>query len=208
MTRRLVLLVAKAAALAAPASATAGGFATVGLDSLPEGLAPGEPWTVELTILQHGRTPLDGVKPIVIVEKAGAGERRSLPARATGEPGMYRATVVFASAGTWSYVVDDGFSQRHTYKPVSIREGKRKQAEKSDAEAAGAAGGGSGCGDGEKVGLASGGENAGLSGGGSGGGGEPDYLLAAFAAAVAGLVAALGAAALQRRREGPASAGG
>jgi YtkA-like len=207
MTRRLVLLVATAAALAAPASAAAGGFATVGLDSLPEGLAPGEPWTVELTILQHGRTPLDGVKPSVIVEKAGAGERRSFPAQATGEPGMYRATVVFASAGTWSYVVDDGFSQRHTYKPVWIREGKRKQAEKSDAEATGAAGGGPGGGDGEKAGLASGGENAGLSGGGSGGGG-PDYLLAAFAAAVAGLVAALGAAALQRRREGPASAGG
>ena len=44
------------ALLVAPAGAQAGGFATVGLSSLPDGTAPGEPWVVELTILGHGQS--------------------------------------------------------------------------------------------------------------------------------------------------------
>jgi hypothetical protein len=187
MTKRLVVLAVTAAALSAPAGAGAGGWATVGLDPLPDGVAPGEPWSVDLTILQHGVTPLEGVEPRVIVRRAGGGERRAFPARATEEPGVYRATVVFASAGTWNYAVDDGFSATHTYPPVSI--GK-------DAEKQTAAAGGSG----------------GAPGGGAPGGGPPsddgpDYLLALAAAAVAALAAALGAAALQRRG-GSAPAGG
>jgi hypothetical protein len=180
--RRLALLAVTAAALAAPAAATAGGWATVGLDSLPDGLAPGEPWSVELTILQHGVTPLEGVRPRVIVRRAGGGERRAFPARATEEPGVYRATVVFGSAGRWNYVVDDGFSAKHTYSPVSIGKGGEKRV------VAAASGGGPG--------------------GGAPGDDGPDYLLALAAAAVAGLAAGLGAAAVQRRRGGPAPAGG
>jgi uncharacterized membrane protein YgcG len=194
MTRRMVLVVATAAALAAPASATAGGLATVGLDSLPVGLEPGEPWTVELTILQHGRTPLQGVKPSVTVEKAGAGEQETFPARETDEPGVYRAKVVFASAGTWTYTVDDGFAAKHDYAPVKIGAGCEDEATSGGGGAA--AGGGTAAG-----GDSSGGGEAGASGG-------PDYLLAFLVAGVAGLAAALGAAALQRRREGPASASG
>jgi hypothetical protein len=115
-----MVLAAAVAALAVPAGATAGGWATVELDSTPDGLAPGESWTVELTILQHGVTPLEGVRPRVIVARAGGGERRAFPARATLEPGVYRADVEFASAGTWRYVVDDGFVARHSYPPVTI----------------------------------------------------------------------------------------
>jgi hypothetical protein len=120
MRERLTLLAVAAVALAAPAGASAGGWATVELDSVPEGVAPGEPWSVELTILQHGVTPLEGVEPRVIVSKAGEFGRRAFPARATSEPGVYRANVVFASAGTWTYAVDDGFMGERTYPPVSI----------------------------------------------------------------------------------------
>jgi hypothetical protein len=120
MRERLTLLAVAAVALAAPAAATAGAWATVELDSMPVGLAPGEPWRVELTILQHGVTPLEGVKPRVIVSKDGEAERRVFPARATSKPGVYRADVVFASAGTWTYAVDDGFMDMRTYPPVSI----------------------------------------------------------------------------------------
>jgi hypothetical protein len=127
-TKRLTVLAVAAAALAAPAGATAGGWATVGLDSTPEGLAPGERWTVELTILQHGRTPLEGVEPKVIVQGEDGGERREFPAAATKEPGVYRATAVFPSAGTWRYLVDDGFTATHSYSPVSIGEGKQVRA--------------------------------------------------------------------------------
>jgi hypothetical protein len=176
MRERLILLAVAAVALAAPAAATAGGWATVELDSVPEGLAPGEPWNVELTILQHGVTPLEGVKPRVIVSRDGESERRAFPARATSEPGVYRADVVFASAGTWTYAVDDGFVGMRTYPPVSIATSGEERVAAS----------------------------AGL--GGAGGDG-PDYLLAFAVAAIAGLAAGLAAAAIQRRRGGPASAG-
>src|SRR5918999_331025 len=43
MALRIALLAAIAAALAVPTAATAGGWATVGFDPPPEGLAPGEP---------------------------------------------------------------------------------------------------------------------------------------------------------------------
>jgi hypothetical protein len=120
MARRAVL-VAVAAALVAPAGAAAGGWATVGVDPLPEGIGPDEPWQVELTILQHGRTPLEGVRPRVIVSRGAA--REVFPARATAKPGVYAAEVVFPSAGRWRYVVDDGFTMTHTFPPADVLAG-------------------------------------------------------------------------------------
>jgi hypothetical protein len=111
------------ALLIAPASALAGGFATVGLSSTPDGTRPGEPWVVELTILQHGRSdaPLIGVQPAVIVAKDDGSSLQRFAATPTGRPGVYRASVVFASAGTWRYRVDDGFAGAiHTYPAVDI----------------------------------------------------------------------------------------
>jgi hypothetical protein len=111
----------------APAGASAGGFATVGLSSTPEGIAPGEPWVVELTILQHGNseTPLAGLKPTVSVSSGG--ERRTFSATPTGRTGVYRARVVFPSAGNWTYRVNDGFGfpagVAHDYPPVRIGAG-------------------------------------------------------------------------------------
>lgn len=195
MTTRLTLLAAIAAALAAPATATAGGWATVGLDLPPENLAPGEPWQAELTILQHGVTPLDGVRPRVIVRREDGIAEKAFPARATGEPGVYHATVVFGSAGTWNYWVDDDFAAKHSYPPVRIGKGGKRTAS-ADADVSEVAGAG------EAGGSPSGGEAT-----GSGGDG-PDYLPALAAAAVAALAAGLGAAAFQRRRGGPSPAGG
>src|SRR5687768_2341902 len=103
-------LIAVVAVLAAPATALAGGFATVGLSSLPNGTAPGEPWVVELTVLAHGRSeaPVDGLEPAVNVIKADGSGRRRFPAEPAEKPGTYRAEVVFDSAGQWHYSVEDG----------------------------------------------------------------------------------------------------
>jgi hypothetical protein len=117
--RRLLVAGTIVAALLVPSGAAAGGWATVGLDSLPDGIEAGDAWSVELTILQHGVTPLDDVEPRVIAERGS--ERREFAATPTGEPGVYRADVVFPSAGTWSYVVDDGFTMTHTFAPVHVR---------------------------------------------------------------------------------------
>jgi hypothetical protein len=179
MTTRLALACALAVGLCVPATAAAGGFATVGVDPPPDGIAPGTPWHAQLTILQHGVTPLEGVQPRVIASSGDT--RRVFPARATDAPGVYRADVVFPSAGTWRYVVDDGFTARHSFAPVEVRRGG---AEVVPAERPATA--------------------APTTGGDAG----PDLLLALGAAAVAGLAAALASTALQRRGPRPAVEGG
>jgi hypothetical protein len=122
MTRRLAaaLTMAILGACLAPVPASGGGWATVGVSSVPDGTRPGDAWLAELTILQHGRTPLEGVNPTLTIAKAGAKTTRTFRARATSKPGVYRVRVVFPSAGTWSYVVYDDFSAEHRFPPVRI----------------------------------------------------------------------------------------
>lgn len=170
------------ALLIAPASALAGGFATVGVSSLPDGTAPGEPWVVELTILQHGRAeaPVDGLRPAILV--SGTGYQRAHRALPTGRPGVYRARVVFPDSGTWNYTVEDGFGGLHTYPAVEIGATAKSVASPAPAPAAPTP----------------------PSGGG------PNVALALLAAAVAALAAAAGTRLLTRRARlaagGPARA--
>ena len=106
------------ALLASPA--LGGGFATTGLSSLPDGVAPGEPWVVDVTVLGHGRTPASGLEPSVAI--ASGSVKRSFAAREV-RPGVYRARVVFPDAGRWRYSVDSGFGLGpESFAPVDIVE--------------------------------------------------------------------------------------
>jgi YtkA-like len=130
MTRRLAaatLMTMVGACLFAP-MASAGGWATVGLSSLPDGTRAGEAWIVDLKVLQHGRTPLEGVRPAFTITKAGTDATRTFPAIATDEPGVYRARVVFPSAGRWRYLVDDDFSAQHSFGSVRVGTGSKASA--------------------------------------------------------------------------------
>jgi len=119
VVRRSLLLVL-ALPLIAAAPAHAGGFATAGLSPTPEGVEPGQPWKVEITVLQHGRTPLDGLTPRIRIDSKNAS--REFTAVPTGRTGVYRAEVVFPKAGRWDYVVLDGFNDRlpHAFPAVRI----------------------------------------------------------------------------------------
>lgn len=112
------MLALAVAALVLPAAASAGGWATVGLSSTPDGLRPGSTWNPELTILQHGHTPLDDLHPTITITSGDTS--RTFTARPAGEPGTYRARVDFPQAGTWRYAIADGFTATHTYPPVQI----------------------------------------------------------------------------------------
>ena len=113
-----IVLASALAALVLAADAAGGGFATVQLSSTPAGTDAGQPWSVDLTVLQHGRTPLDGMEPLITI--ANGADETSFPATPTGEPGVYHADVVFPEAGTWEWKIWDGFSQTHTYAAVEI----------------------------------------------------------------------------------------
>jgi hypothetical protein len=113
-------------ALAVPGAALAGGWATAGLAPPPEGVGPGDTWNAQITVLQHGQTPLDGVVPTVTIRNGS--DTRTFTAEPAGQPGKYVAQVVFPAAGNWSYEVYDGFTQyggatTHTFAPVTIGTG-------------------------------------------------------------------------------------
>ena len=179
-----VAAVAIGLALALPGAAAAGGFATLGLSSLPDGTAPGRPWHVTLTILQHGRTPMSGLHPEVRIRRAGGGPARTFAARPAGQRGRYTVDVVFPAAGTWRYAIDDGFTQTHTFAPVAIGRSQPVPAPRAAAPAASATPAPPPARD-----------------------GSSDVGAALAAGAAAGLLAGLlTALALRRRRAGPATA--
>jgi len=108
-------------ALLAPAAARAGGWANVALSSTPTEIRTGGTWSVDLQVLQHGVTPMEDVEPAVILTGPDGAQRR-FAARPTGDAGVYRARVVFPSAGSWRYTVSDGFTDVGTrvYPPVDV----------------------------------------------------------------------------------------
>jgi hypothetical protein len=120
------LLLALAVAAVAVPAASAGGWATVGLSSLPPaGLPANQDWPVDITVLQHGQTPLAGVTPIVRIRDDGGSVVKSFTATPTGKTGVYHAVVRFPTEGSYSYEVYDGFTQysgarTHTFKPIVI----------------------------------------------------------------------------------------
>ena len=116
-----ITLLALAAVLLVPAGAQAGGWATVELDQAPSGIVADTPWRVELIVKQHGITPLEGVKPSVRIAN-DAGVVRTFPARATGRPGHYVATVTYPAAGTWRTRFFDGFTDAtpHRISPITV----------------------------------------------------------------------------------------
>jgi hypothetical protein len=115
----LLLLIPFVLALVAPAAASGGGFATVGLSSMPTGIAPGQPWNVDITVLAHGRTPVEGMPATVRIRSGDA--VREFPTKETDKPGVYRASVVFPAAGVWDYEVVDGYTQQaHAFPAVNV----------------------------------------------------------------------------------------
>ena len=137
--RKALLIVAAFVALACASTALAGGWATVKLSSSPKALTADEPWVVDITVLQHGLAsqPLCCLKPTVTIRRVGpvrttsslAKKSLTFRARSTSRSGVYRAKVVFPSAGTWRYEVFDGFTEyggarTHTFRAVKISASK------------------------------------------------------------------------------------
>ena len=123
--RRLILGSLIAAALLPAGVASAGGWATAGVGPPPDGgISAGDTWSAQITILQHGQTPLVGVKPTLTIRN-DAGKTLTFPAKPTKKAGLYVANVKFPSGGKWSYEVHDGFTQyggakTHTFGAISV----------------------------------------------------------------------------------------
>jgi hypothetical protein len=112
-------------ALAVPAGALAGGWATAGVGPPDDGIGAGDTWNAKVTILQHGNpeTPLMGVTPTLTIRKGSIS--KTFRGTETDLAGVSTIKVVFPSAGKWSYAVYDGFTEyggatTHKFAPVQI----------------------------------------------------------------------------------------
>lgn len=98
----LALAVFLALVLAVPVFA--GGWAVISLDELPTNVVAGEPLTIGFTVLQHGKTPMSDLSPI-IVANLYKDEEFKVFAEPEGEPGHYTATLTFPMEGDWQWSI-------------------------------------------------------------------------------------------------------
>jgi len=98
----IALAVLLSVVLAIPAFA--GGWAVITLDELPTGVVAGEPLTVGFTVLQHGKTPMDGLDPTITATSSNS-ESFVVHAKPEGETGHYAATLTFPAEGSWNWSI-------------------------------------------------------------------------------------------------------
>lgn len=122
--RILIAISTLVVALAGAGSASAGGWATVGFEPLPDDTAAGASWKPKIFVKQHGVTPLEGLHPVVTISQTTSGQSKSFTALPTSEAGVYEADVVFPTSGDWSVVIESGFGDSGVrYGPVTIGAG-------------------------------------------------------------------------------------
>lgn len=108
MVRLLVLQITLVATLVIPSVASAGGWAIVVLDEVPGTLTAGVTHRVGFTVLQHGSTPANGLRPTIGISAGGSSQSFEFPAHPDGAPGHYVAEVRFSAAGEWAWEVRPG----------------------------------------------------------------------------------------------------
>lgn len=96
----------------------AGGWAVITLDELPTNVVAGEPLTIGFVVLQHGRTPLDGLTP-TITANLYKDQEFVVQAEPGGKPGHYTATLIFPSAGEWRWSIQ-AFTMDQTMPMLSV----------------------------------------------------------------------------------------
>lgn len=119
MTTSLLSLVLSALLLAPAAPVRFGGWATITLDVLPSRLVAGQPVQMVFLVKQHGKTPLDGLKPTVAINSGGPVTRvAALPGKSKGQ---YIASVTFPAAGKWNVTIHSGFAEsKITLNPLTV----------------------------------------------------------------------------------------
>lgn len=101
---RIALVTALLLSLVFAVPALAGGWAVITLDELPTNVVSGEPLTIGFTVLQHGKTPMTDLSPIIVANLHKDTEFKVI-AEAEGEPGHYTATLTFPKEGEWSWSI-------------------------------------------------------------------------------------------------------
>ena len=105
--------------LAAPA-AIAGGWAITSMDELPGEFQAGETYRLGYTILQHGKTPVDGAETEITARNTATGETLRFVGQPDGKPGQYVAEVTFPQGGSWAWSVSQGDFAMHELGELTV----------------------------------------------------------------------------------------
>jgi hypothetical protein len=107
MRHRFIALPIAAFAILALASLTlGGGWAQVTAKEAPVDPPAGGETTINLSVLQHGVTPVSWPRLTVIATDAISGTVVRTDAKAKGPTGAYVASIIFPSAGEWTLTFD------------------------------------------------------------------------------------------------------
>jgi len=94
--------------------AMAGGWAVVTLDTLPVKVVANQPLTIGFMVRQHGVTPMDGLKALLVFQREGEQNNKALvfDAMPAGSKGHYTATISLPAAGAWRWRIE-AFNMLH-----------------------------------------------------------------------------------------------
>ena len=96
----------------------AGGWAVITLDEIQTGVVAGEPLTIGFTVLQHGKTPMEGLDPTITATSSNS-ESFMVHAKPEGETGHYAATLTFPAEGNWTWSIR-AFSMEQVMPELSV----------------------------------------------------------------------------------------
>jgi mono/diheme cytochrome c family protein len=97
---------------------SAGGWAVVTVDDLPEYITAGKPVTLAYTVRQHGHNLLRGLRGRIEAERDG--QKIAADARPGTFDGHYIATLTLP-AGEWSLTIHSGFGGQGTLELLPLR---------------------------------------------------------------------------------------
>jgi hypothetical protein len=130
--------------LTMPLPALAGGWSVVTLDSTPADVQAEAPFQIGFTVLQHGKTPMQGLEPVIRFwqnESAARGVGLTMvslakpsidtlvtfTAQEAGEAGHYVATMTLPSAGVWQWEIA-AFGEPALMSPLQVGAAPAKSA--------------------------------------------------------------------------------
>lgn len=98
---------------------SAGGWAVVSVQELPEYAVAGSPVTLTYTVRQHGEELLGGLQGSVTGHAGSA--KVHADAKGAGRNGYYAATLTLPNAGDWTLTIESGFRGKSKVKLLPIK---------------------------------------------------------------------------------------
>ena len=116
MNTALLSLALAALVGSSPAPESFGGWASISVEKVPDQVVAGKAFELVFVVKQHGKTPLNGLKPTLEIKGATPVDR--VAAEPGKEKGQYKATVVLATVGSYFITIHSGFAESRLTLPA------------------------------------------------------------------------------------------